>query len=61
MKNNKNSKKNDKKLLIGSLGLASVVAAGATFAWFTSEDQVTNRLSAEADNLFHPEEVRHQL
>ncbi len=49
MKNNKNSKKNDKKLLIGSLGLASVVAAGATFAWFTSEDQVTNRLSAEAD------------
>ena len=49
MKNNKNSKKNDKKLLIGSLGLASAVAAGATFAWFTSEDQVTNRLSAEAD------------
>ena len=45
----KNNKKNEKKALVASLGLAGIVAAGATFAWFTSQDQVTNRLSAEAD------------
>ncbi|MBP3249239.1 MAG: hypothetical protein J6M48_02645 [Ruminococcus sp.] len=49
MKNNAKSKKNDKKLLIGSAAVAAMVVAGATFAWFTSQDEVTNRLSAEAD------------
>lgn len=45
----KNKKKNEKKALIGSLSLAAIVVAGATFAWFTSQDQVTNRLSAKAE------------
>ena len=49
MKNMKNSKKNEKRALIASLCIAAVTVAGATFAWFTSQDQVTNRLSAEAD------------
>ncbi|MBQ8122902.1 MAG: hypothetical protein IJ170_06285 [Ruminococcus sp.] len=49
MKNNAKSKKNDKKLLVGSAAVAAMVVAGATFAWFTSQDEVTNRLSAEAD------------
>lgn len=49
MKNIKNSKKNEKRVLIASLSIAAVTVAGATFAWFTSQDQVTNRLTAEAD------------
>ncbi|WP_297960793.1 BsaA family SipW-dependent biofilm matrix protein [uncultured Ruminococcus sp.] len=48
MKNTKNDKK-DKKVLIGALGIAAVIAAGSTFAWFTSSDEVTNRLTASAD------------
>ena len=44
----KNTKDN-KKVLIGALGIASVIAAGSTFAWFTSSDEVTNRLTAAAD------------
>jgi predicted ribosomally synthesized peptide with SipW-like signal peptide len=48
MKNTKDNKK-DKKVLIGALGIASVIAAGSTFAWFTSSDEVTNRLTAAAD------------
>ncbi|MBQ8965426.1 BsaA family SipW-dependent biofilm matrix protein [Ruminococcus sp.] len=44
-----NNKKNENKLLAGSIGIAAFVVAGATFAWFTSQDEVTNRLSAEAD------------
>ena len=45
MKNTKDNKK-DKKVLIGALGIAAVIAAGSTFAWFTSSDEVTNRLTA---------------
>lgn len=47
MKNTKDNKK-DKKVLIGALGIAAVITAGSTFAWFTSKDEVTNRLSASA-------------
>jgi len=38
----------EKRVLVASLGIAAVVAAGSTFAWFTSQDEVTNRLSANA-------------
>lgn len=48
MKNTKDNKK-DKKVLIGALGIAAVITAGSTFAWFTSSDEVTNRLTAAAD------------
>lgn len=39
----------EKRVLIGSMALAAVIGAGSTFAWFTSQDEVTNRLSARAD------------
>ena len=29
--------------------LAALIIAGSSFAWFTSKDEVTNRLSANAD------------
>ena len=48
MKTTKNSKKNETRVLIASLSIAAVAVAGATFAWFTSKDEVTNRLSASA-------------
>lgn len=48
MKTMKNSKKNETRVLIASLSIAAVAVAGATFAWFTSKDEVTNRLSANA-------------
>lgn len=38
----------EKRILIASLCIAAAVAAGSTFAWFTSKDEVTNRLSANA-------------
>lgn len=49
MKTTKNSKKNETRVLIASLSIAAVAVAGATFAWFTSKDEVTNRLSASAN------------
>lgn len=49
MKTMKNSKKNETRVLIASLSIAAVAVAGATFAWFTSKDEVTNRLSASAN------------
>ena len=47
----KTSKKNsrEKRVLIGAIGVAAVMVAGSTFAWFTSKDEVTNRLSASAN------------
>ena len=39
----------EKRVLIASLIVAGVIAAGSTFAWFTSKDEVTNRLSASAN------------
>ena len=49
--NKKNGKKTnkEKRVLIGALCVAAVMIAGSTFAWFTSQDEVTNRLSANAD------------
>ena len=38
-----------KRTLVGALCVAAVIMAGSTFAWFTSSDEVTNRLSASAD------------
>lgn len=39
----------EKRILIASLCIAAAVMAGSTFAWFSSKDEVTNRLSANAD------------
>jgi alternate signal-mediated exported protein len=39
----------EKRVLIGALCVAAVMIAGSTFAWFTSKDEVTNRLSASAE------------
>ena len=39
----------EKRILIASLCIAAAVIAGSTFAWFSSTDEVTNRLSANAD------------
>ena len=38
-----------KRTLVGAICVAAVIMAGSTFAWFTSTDEVTNRLSASAD------------
>ncbi len=39
----------ERRALVGALCTAAVIVAGSTFAWFTSEDEVTNRLSASAN------------
>jgi len=39
----------EKRVLIAALLVAAVTVAGSTFAWFTSKDEVTNRLTASAD------------
>ena len=52
MKNDVSKKKKtskEKRILIASLCIAAAVIAGSTFAWFSSTDDVTNRLSANAD------------
>jgi predicted ribosomally synthesized peptide with SipW-like signal peptide len=52
MRNDVSKKKKtsrEKRVLIASLCIAAAVMAGSTFAWFTSKDEVTNRLSASAD------------
>lgn len=38
-----------KRVLIGSVVVAVAIVAGSTFAWFSSKDEVTNRLTASAD------------
>ena len=38
-----------KRTLVGAICVAAVIMAGSTFAWFTSSDEVTNRLTASAD------------
>ena len=47
MKKKKNAR--EKRVLIGAVAVAGVMIAGSTFAWFTSKDEVTNRLTASAD------------
>lgn len=39
----------EKRVLVASLIIAATIVAGSTFAWFTSTDEVTNRLSASAN------------
>gem|GEM_PF-823017 len=39
----------ERRALVGALCTAAVIIAGSTFAWFTSSDEVTNRLTASAD------------
>ncbi len=50
-KNSQNStkKSKDKRLLIGAIIVAIIIIIGATFAWLTSTDTVTNRLTASAN------------
>ncbi len=40
------TKSKQKKVLVISVLLAALIVAGGTFAWFTSKDEVTNKLSA---------------
>ncbi len=40
------NKKNRKKVLITSCVLAALIVGGSTFAWFTSRDEVVNKISA---------------
>ena len=42
-------KKRERRVLIGAMIVAGVITAGSTFAWFTSKDEVTNRLTASAN------------
>ena len=46
MKKKKNAR--ERRVLVGAVVVAGVMVAGSTFAWFTSQDEVTNRLSASA-------------
>lgn len=39
-------KKNRKKVLVASCILAALIVGSSSFAWFTSQDEVTNRLAA---------------
>jgi len=48
MTNNKKKTAKEKRVLIASLVVAAIMIGGSTFAWFTSKDEVTNRLSASA-------------
>lgn len=41
--------KRRRRVLGASCILAALIVAGSSFAWFTSKDEVTNRLSANAD------------
>ncbi len=40
------NKRNRKSVLIASCVLAGLIVAGSTFAWFTSRDEVVNKISA---------------
>lgn len=42
-------KKNRKAVLATSCIMAALIVASSTFAWFTSKDEVTNKLTATAD------------
>ncbi|MBR4201376.1 MAG: BsaA family SipW-dependent biofilm matrix protein [Oscillospiraceae bacterium] len=39
----------EKRVLIAAVLIAAVTVCGSTFAWFTSKDEVTNRLTASAN------------
>jgi len=46
MKRSEKKRKQKKVVLMFTLATAAVIVGGMTFAWFSSKDQVTNRLSA---------------
>lgn len=48
MSENKKNKRKRKVLAVSCI-FAALIVAGSTFAWFTSKDEVTNRLSASAE------------
>ncbi len=48
-KNQKKQSSKDRRIAIASIIVAGMIVAGSTFAWFTSKDEVTNRLTAHAD------------
>lgn len=48
-KTNKKRNSKDRRIAIASIIVAGMIVAGSTFAWFTSKDEVTNRLTAHAD------------
>ena len=43
------SKKNKRRVLAVSCIFAALIVAGSTFAWFTSKDEVVNKLSASSN------------
>lgn len=47
--NNKKQTAKQKRILVASILLAGMIVAGGTFAWFTSKDEVTNKLTASND------------
>lgn len=49
MAKKKKTRKDERRVLLGAIAVAAVITAGSTFAWFTSKDEVTNRLSASAN------------
>ena len=49
MKKNKKKAARDRRILVAALLVGAIIMAGSTFAWFTSKDEVTNRLSASAE------------
>lgn len=49
MKRSEKKRKQKKVVLMFTLATAAVIVGGMTFAWFSSQDEVTNRLSARAD------------
>ncbi|MBQ7266572.1 MAG: hypothetical protein IJS61_10830 [Firmicutes bacterium] len=49
MKRAEKKRKQKKVMLMFTLATAAVIVGGMTFAWFSSQDEVTNRLSARAD------------
>ena len=42
-------KSKNKKMLVMAVLLALFIVVGGTFAWFTSKDEVTNKLTAQND------------
>ena len=49
MKKNRKKTSRERRVLVVALLVAALIVSGSTFAWFTSKDEVTNRLSASAD------------
>lgn len=49
MRRDKKKAKRERRVLIAAMLVAAITIAGSTFAWFSSSDEVTNRLSASAN------------